>query len=36
MARGVAGLGVPYQGHVLAANVLKTAGSKWNLAAYSL
>jgi hypothetical protein len=35
MARGVVGLGVPYQGHVLAATVLKTAGSKWNLAAYS-
>jgi hypothetical protein len=35
-ARGVVGLGVPYQGHVLAATVLKTAGSKWNLAAYSL
>jgi hypothetical protein len=34
-ARGVVGLGVPYQGHVLAATVLKTAGSKWNLAAYS-
>jgi len=34
-ARGVVGLGVPYQGHVLAGNVLKTAGSKWNLAAYS-
>jgi hypothetical protein len=34
-APGVAGLGVPYQGHVLAATVLKTAGSKWNLAAYS-
>jgi hypothetical protein len=34
-ARGVAGLGVPYQGHVLAATVLKTAGSKWNLASYS-
>jgi hypothetical protein len=34
-ARGVAGLGVPYQGHVLAGTVLKEAGSKWNLAAYS-
>jgi hypothetical protein len=34
-ARGVVGLGVPYQGHVLAATVLKTAGSTWNLAAYS-
>jgi hypothetical protein len=34
-ARGVVGLGVPFQGHVLAATVLKTAGSKWNLAAYS-
>jgi hypothetical protein len=34
-APGVVGLGVPYQGHVLAATVLKTAGSKWNLAAYS-
>ena len=34
-ARGVVGLGVPYQGHVLAGTVLKTAVSKWNLAAYS-
>jgi hypothetical protein len=34
-APGVVGLGVPYQGHALAASVLKTAGSKWNLAAYS-
>ena len=34
-ARGVVGLGVPYQGHVLAGTVLKTAGSKWNLAAYA-
>ncbi len=34
-ASGVVPLGVPYQGHVLAATVLKTAGSKWNLAAYS-
>jgi hypothetical protein len=34
-ARGVVALGVPYQGHVLAATVLKTAGSKWNLAAYA-
>jgi hypothetical protein len=35
-ARGVAGLGVPYQGHVLAATILKTAGSTWDLAAYAL
>jgi hypothetical protein len=34
-ARGVVGLGVPYQGHVLAGTVLQTAGSKWNLAAYA-
>jgi hypothetical protein len=34
-APGVVGLGVPYQGHVLAGTVLKTAGSTWNLAAYS-
>ena len=34
-ASGVVPLGVPYQGHVLAATVLKTAGSNWNLAAYS-
>jgi hypothetical protein len=34
-ARGVVGLGVPYQGQALAATVLKTAGSKWNLASYS-
>jgi len=34
-APGVVGLGVPYQGHVLAGTVLKTVGSKWNLAAYS-
>jgi hypothetical protein len=34
-ARGVVGLGVPYQGHALAGTVLKTAGSKWNLAAYA-
>jgi hypothetical protein len=34
-APGVAGLGVPYQGHVLAAAVLKAAGAKWNLADYS-
>jgi hypothetical protein len=34
-APGVVGLGMPYQGHVLAATVLKTAGSKWSLAAYS-
>jgi hypothetical protein len=34
-ARGVVGLGVPYQGHVLAGTVLKTAGSTWNLASYS-
>ena len=31
---GVATLGVPYQGNALAATVLKTAGTKWNLAAY--
>jgi hypothetical protein len=35
-ARGVVGLGVPYQGHVLAATILKAAGSMWNLAAYAL
>jgi len=34
-APGVVGLGVPYQGHVLAATVLKAADSKWNLAAYT-
>jgi hypothetical protein len=34
-APGVVGLGVPYQGHVFAGTVLKTAGSKWNLAAYA-
>ena len=28
-------LGVPFQGKALAAGVLKTAGSKWNLAAYA-
>ena len=27
-------LGVPHQGNALAATVLKTAGTKWNLAAY--
>jgi len=32
---GVATLGVPFQGKALAAGVLKTAGSKWNLAAYT-
>jgi hypothetical protein len=31
---GVATLGAPYQGNALAATVLKTAGTKWNLAAY--
>ena len=34
-ARGVVGLGVPYQGQALTGTVLKTAGSKWNLAAYA-
>jgi hypothetical protein len=34
-APGVVGLGVPYQGHVLAAAILKTAGSTWNRAAYA-
>jgi hypothetical protein len=29
------GLGVPFQGNALADTVLKTAGSKWNLASYS-
>jgi hypothetical protein len=35
-ARGITALGVPYQGHALATAVLKTAGSKWNLATHSL
>jgi len=34
-APGVATLGVPFQGSALAATVLKTAGTKWNLAAYT-
>jgi hypothetical protein len=32
---GVATFGVPFQGKALAAGVLKTAGSKWNLADYT-
>jgi hypothetical protein len=32
---GVATLGVPFQGNALAAAVLKTADTKWNLAAYT-
>jgi hypothetical protein len=35
-APGVATLGVPLHGNALAATVLKTVGSKWNLASYSL
>ena len=35
MAPGVTTLGVPFSGHALAATVLKTAGSTWDLAAYS-
>jgi hypothetical protein len=35
-APGVATLGVPFQGNALAVTVLKTVGSKWNLASYSL
>jgi hypothetical protein len=35
-APGVAMLGVPLHGNALAATVLKTAGSNWNLASYSL
>jgi len=34
-APGVATLGVPLQGNALAVTVLKTAGSKWNLASYT-
>jgi hypothetical protein len=34
-APGVTALGVPFQGQALAGTVLKTVGSKWNLAAYS-
>jgi hypothetical protein len=32
---GFPALGMPYRGHAFAVTVLKTAGSKWNLAAYS-
>ncbi|HEX3958784.1 MAG TPA: hypothetical protein VHZ03_19515 [Trebonia sp.] len=35
-AHGVTALGVPFRGQALAGTVLKTAGSKWNLAAYTL
>ena len=35
MAPGVATLGVPFDGNALAVTVLKTAGSHWNLAAYT-
>jgi hypothetical protein len=35
-APGVATLGVPFDGKALAATVLKTAGSPWNLASYSV
>jgi hypothetical protein len=35
-APGVVMLGVPFQGNALAVTVLKTVGSKWNLASYSL
>lgn len=34
-ARGVTALGVPFHGNALAVTVLKTAGPKWNLAAYT-
>ncbi len=34
-ARGVTALGVPFAGHAFAGTVLKTAGSKWNLAVYT-
>jgi hypothetical protein len=34
-ARGVTALGVPFRGRAFAGTVLKTAGSKWNLAVYS-
>ena len=34
-APGVTELGVPFRGRALAGTVLKTAGSKWNLAAYT-
>jgi hypothetical protein len=34
-APGVTELGVPHQGHAFAGTVLKTVGSKWNLAAYT-
>jgi hypothetical protein len=34
-ARGVTALGVPFGGRAFAGTVLKTAGSKWNLAAYA-
>jgi len=34
-ARGVTALGVPFSGHAFAGTVLKTAGSKWNIAAYT-
>jgi hypothetical protein len=32
---GVATFGVPFGGRAFAGTVLKTAGSKWNLAAYT-
>jgi hypothetical protein len=35
-APGVATPGVLFHGNALAVTVLKTAGSKWNLASYSL
>jgi hypothetical protein len=35
-ARGVTALGVPFGGRAFAGTVLKTAGSKWNLAAYAV
>jgi hypothetical protein len=34
-APGVVTLGVPFQGNALAVSVLKTVGSKWNLASYT-
>jgi hypothetical protein len=34
-APGVTTIGVPFRGQALAASVLKTAGSTWNLAAYT-
>jgi hypothetical protein len=35
-ALGIATLGVPFHGNALSVTVLKTVGTKWNLAFYSL